>query len=153
MPKIIKDGVAYGDGVMVDTALDSTSENPVQNKVITGEINDIKSALTDIVEYSSGEKVVGKWFNKTLYCQSFEVGASSSSVTLDANVTYNNAKIVRVDGGCWDTQQWFGFRDVYVNGVEYLATVNLKTTGLVLAISSNDPIQGANITVYYTKTP
>ena len=41
MPKIIKDGVAYGDGVMVDTALDSTSENPVQNKVITGEINDI----------------------------------------------------------------------------------------------------------------
>ena len=50
MPKIIKDGVAYGDGVMVDTALDSTSENPVQNKVITGEINDIKSALTDVTD-------------------------------------------------------------------------------------------------------
>ena len=48
MPKIIKDGVAYGDGVMVDTALDSTSENPVQNKVVTGEINDIKSALSDL---------------------------------------------------------------------------------------------------------
>ena len=47
MPKIIKDGVAYGDGVMVDTALDSTSENPVQNKVITGEINDINASLTD----------------------------------------------------------------------------------------------------------
>ena len=56
MPKIIKDGVAYGDGVMVDTALDSTSENPVQNKVITGEINDIKSALSDYVIVRANNK-------------------------------------------------------------------------------------------------
>ena len=45
-------GASSGGGVMVDTALDSTSENPVQNKVITGEINDIKSDLGGKVDSS-----------------------------------------------------------------------------------------------------
>ena len=45
-------GASSGGGVMVDTALDSTSENPVQNKVITGEINDINSDLAKL-SYSS----------------------------------------------------------------------------------------------------
>ena len=49
-------GASSGGGVMVDTALDSTSENPVQNKVITGEINDIKSALSDYVIVRANNK-------------------------------------------------------------------------------------------------
>lgn len=49
MPKIIKEGVVYSDGgQIVDTALDSTSTNPVENKAIATEINSIKSELTDI---------------------------------------------------------------------------------------------------------
>lgn len=48
MPKIIKEGVIYSDGgQIVDTALDSTSTNPVENRVITNEINTINQHLTD----------------------------------------------------------------------------------------------------------
>lgn len=49
MPKIIKEGVIYSDGgQIVDTALDSTSTNPVENRVITNEINTINQQLTEL---------------------------------------------------------------------------------------------------------
>lgn len=37
-----------GDTITVDSALDTTSENPVQNKVIAGKVNSIESDITDI---------------------------------------------------------------------------------------------------------
>jgi hypothetical protein len=43
--KIIKNGNSYGGGVAVDTALDSTSTNPVQNKVVTENITQLNNDL------------------------------------------------------------------------------------------------------------
>lgn len=37
-----------GESITVDDALSTSSSNPVQNKVITGEINDIKTTIGNI---------------------------------------------------------------------------------------------------------
>lgn len=43
MGKIIKNGQVYAGGVVVDSALSTTSENPVQNKVVKGALDTLSS--------------------------------------------------------------------------------------------------------------
>jgi len=42
-------GTLSADGITVDSALDTTSENPVQNKVIAGTIGDINTVLEGVL--------------------------------------------------------------------------------------------------------
>ena len=48
MGKLIYDGVVYAGGVVVDSALSTTSTNPVQNKVVAEAVNTINTRLTEI---------------------------------------------------------------------------------------------------------
>jgi len=46
MGKIIKNGRVYAGGLTVDSELDVISENPIQNKVVAGAINQLNSNLS-----------------------------------------------------------------------------------------------------------
>ena len=59
MGKLIKNGREYG-GVVVDTALDTTSTNPVQNKVVANAINTLNTHLTE----TSRQLVTGQIITK-----------------------------------------------------------------------------------------
>ena len=49
-------GIAEGaTNVTIDTALNSTSTNPVQNKIVYTAINDIQTSLNGIREATSAE--------------------------------------------------------------------------------------------------
>ena len=45
MGAIIRDGIWYGGATVIDNELSTTSENPVQNKVITNTVNEINTNL------------------------------------------------------------------------------------------------------------
>ena len=47
MGKLVRNGISYTDPV-VDGALDSTSKNPVQNKVVTAALNDKQNQIDEI---------------------------------------------------------------------------------------------------------
>ena len=49
-----------GSTVIVDDELSDTSENPVQNKIITGEVRDLKSALSERVSRNGVAEVTAK---------------------------------------------------------------------------------------------
>lgn len=78
--KIAEAGTGGGTSVTVDSALSTTSENPVQNKVVTAELNK-KLNSTDIADWAKAE-------NKPEYTYT-EVGAdpvgSASAAKTEAN--------------------------------------------------------------------
>lgn len=46
--KVKIEGGGGGGDITVDDALSTTSENPVQNKVITNKVNEIESSIGDV---------------------------------------------------------------------------------------------------------
>jgi hypothetical protein len=48
MGAIIRDGIWYGGATVIDNELSTTSENPVQNKIITTNINQINTNINNI---------------------------------------------------------------------------------------------------------
>lgn len=57
MGKIIKNGRVYAGGLVVDSALDVASENPIQNKVVAGSINQINSDLSALNQNLTGYQI------------------------------------------------------------------------------------------------
>lgn len=57
----VKNGEAGGSDIVVDNVLSESSENPVQNKVVTSAINDLKTSLNGLSQSVSNlsEKVDG----------------------------------------------------------------------------------------------
>lgn len=48
MGKIIRNGRVYAGGLIVDAELDTTSENPVQNKAVASAVNELDSELAEM---------------------------------------------------------------------------------------------------------
>ena len=57
----VSGGVYQSAAVVVDSALSTTSQNPVQNKVITEEITDLKAAISDLQENTEIGLFGAKW--------------------------------------------------------------------------------------------
>jgi hypothetical protein len=76
MGKLIYDGVVYAGGVVVDSALSTTSTNPVQNKVVAEAVNTINTHLNDKLD---SKYAVKKIWSGTL---TFATGRTTLSKTL-----------------------------------------------------------------------
>lgn len=69
-----------GDNITVDDALSPTSENPVQNKVIDGAINELNTQLSDLANYSTAEKAIGTNIDGNTIYQRTIVGSITNYV-------------------------------------------------------------------------
>ena len=70
-----------GDSIVVDDALSTTSTNPVQNKVITTEMNDIKEDVEDNAE--DIEEAISKSAEASKKAEEAHSTASSASSRVD----------------------------------------------------------------------
>jgi hypothetical protein len=85
MGKIIKNGRVYAGGLIVDAELDTTSENPVQNKAVASVINEFDSELS---EFNTVHTVTNTAGNATfIYVRIGKVVHARVSFTPHGNVT------------------------------------------------------------------
>jgi hypothetical protein len=92
MGKLIRNGYEYG-GAIVDTALDTTSENPVQNKVVANAINTINTHLikNKSMVYPSAITIDGKQATYPWQVLSFEGVLNTGETLVMCNVRRINS--------------------------------------------------------------
>ena len=90
MGKLIYDGVVYAGGVVVDSALSTTSTNPVQNKVVAEAVNTINTHLTpEMINVTRGTNLASG--NVRVYKTGKLVNVIFSDVVLNATGQVNIA--------------------------------------------------------------
>jgi hypothetical protein len=91
-------GGGGGGSVTVDAALSASSENPVQNKVITSKINQMASLLDRVVHD-------GKDGNKTYICTNFD---SAETYAVGDYVMYSSAlyECTTAHTGAWNASHF-----------------------------------------------
>lgn len=86
-----------GSNIIIDSELSETSENPVQNKVITEKLNEINTHVATVNEvhnYSTEEHVVGVWTDgKPLYQKTIKMENITLTATSEYNIDISNLNI------------------------------------------------------------
>lgn len=86
-----------GSNIIIDSELSETSENPVQNKVITEKLNEINTHVATVNEvhnYSTEEHVVGTWTDgKPLYQKTIKMENITLTPTSEYNIDISNLNI------------------------------------------------------------
>lgn len=177
---IYKNGTYYGGGsggggaeVTVDNELSSTSENPVQNKVIKAELDNKQDAddlmtsadMDDVVtplpgvasrlpRYSTEEQIVGYWIDgKPLYQKTVQL-VSQDSVWVEVAHNISNIKqVCSINGVVGDSTGFFvtgGCVGASYERVFFQAnTLSVKCYVAGNSVLINKPVY---ITIQYTKT-
>lgn len=130
----------------------NTSIVGIGDGTLSGAVSQLNNDLTDIHNYSSEEKLIGKWFNEDLYCKSFQSDSSSSSgIVLDNTLNSSNAKLIKVNQTYkLANNRWTSNFDFFTNGTEYSVNVNLTNANLNIG-QTNNIIYGYRVIVFYTK--
>jgi hypothetical protein len=144
-------------GVYVDNAMSSTSENPVQNKVVKSAIDAIDSAIIykQSTNYSTSEQIVGTWidgkplYQKTIYYDT-QIGQNGSFEILHG--ISNLKEVMKCDFMTkrQDSFHWEQYNVAQRGSGEY-ARYNISE--IAINLSKNlDATSVVIITMQYTKT-
>ena len=131
MGQIYKDGQWFGStNITVDSALSTTSENPVQNKVITNTLSDkadlvsgkvpssqLPSYVDDVIEgyYNTTD---GKFYEESAYTTEITGETGKIYVSLDTNYSY----------------RWSGSAFIQIGGTEYEAGDGINIDNGVVSV-------------------
>lgn len=121
---------------------------------LTGAVSAINSALSDFGTYSTGEKIVGKWFDQTLYRKCFTATPTSGTQWL-SDMIIANATIVKLYG-IMNLTNGVNIPLPYVSGISVGENVDLSyniSNGVLFRTANpsyvNQPI---TIVIEYVKT-
>ena len=185
MSIIYKNGTYYGGGgggaeITIDNELSSTSENPVQNKVIKAELDNKQDAddlmtpedMDDVVtplpgvanrlpRYSTEEQIVGYWIDgKPIYQKSITV---SSLVTGENSISHNISNLertIKCDGTVMRNGDNYNFYlpIVYMDNITAWSIVitGINQSSVNITVGSNFTgiyaLSDLVLTLQYTKT-
>lgn len=106
-------------------------------------------------EYSTEEKVVGKWIDgKPIYEKSYNVGSIARNTRAEVDSILSIDKIISCNGGAYSQtyNQKYPMPFVHTNTNAYAIMVYI-ISGVLYAETGNDmPVSECHITVQYTKT-
>lgn len=146
---------------IVDSALSDSSTNPVQNKVVTGAVNDLKSALDDSVAdlKSDISKLIGLADNVVYYPRYTQGGYYAGDGSFNLNADWGYTPIFEVEPNTTyflnvPTTQYYTLYDEdmtvipVMNGGTYFTTTNdtkyarisvYKTRQAICVVTKNNP--------------
>ena len=87
-----------GGSITVDDALSTTSENPVQNKVITNALNGIESNITNITN-NLGDKQDKLTAGANIQITGNVISATDTKYTAGTNITIDSNNVISSTGG------------------------------------------------------
>jgi hypothetical protein len=151
-------------GVYVDNAMSSTSENPVQNKVVKSAIDSIQKnynffAVAANNKYSTAEQIVGVWTDgRPIYQKTISLsGTYSSETNIDLNID-NILKIVDYNGVTFSANGvCHKINNSYPSpSLQHCIMINSEKNKIYFRCGSGitgfDTISNITITIQYTKT-
>ena len=140
-----------------DINYDNTTSGMTADNVQSA-VDELKSNLTELSEYSTSEQAVGKWTDgKTLYrkvytCPSFSVTSSSTTQTYTVFTFPSNTNIIKYF--CVLNHSSSEYMLPYANGNKTSSCVGIKgTTPYIQIRVTNDGWTSVTVTTeaYYTK--
>lgn len=158
MGKLVKNGIDYTNGT-VDSVLSDTSKNPVQNKVVTGAINNLIAQIGGLggVSYSYDEQAVGTWVDgSTIYKKTVHSGLINASGVYEFTVEtgYHIGVFVKSEIMMTYSDSVYDLRFVgnVGNGKALVQTYFDANAGkIVFEFNNTHSYSDSYVTVYYTK--
>lgn len=114
---VINSGGSGGSNVVVDSALSATSENPVQNKIITAKVNEIQEDLE--ATQTTSDKNSQRISSLKYYGDSSLVPSDKNMFTFELNTGGNAAAIKKVENAIGEVVVPY---ECDINGVIYPVT-------------------------------
>ena len=158
MGKLVKNGIDYTNGT-VDSVLSNTSKNPVQNKVVTGAINNLIAQIGGLggVSYSYDEQAVGTWVDgSTIYKKTFHSGyiSTNGSYTIPKETgwhvgTYVKSEVIMQYADSAYNLVWAS--NVGNENVVVATQLNANDGSITFFFRSSYGYSDSYVTIYYTK--
>ena len=118
-------------------------------------LSQLNTNLTDKLSgvFTSNEEEVGTWFGKKLYRKCYEENSThSTTFTVDNTINNTNIELVNYDVAFKNTSgNWSGEGRFIDGSTDYIKLIQIVTSGLQIALTSNYTITAYRLTIYYTK--